>query len=85
MLFYEVMRGHQSQNFNPNLYVDINDYEVMKRKACYAHVSQNPGEFYAIHEKMHEFRGLESGCSLAEAYVKHEQSLFPERLRDLFL
>lgn len=85
LLFYEVMRGHQSQNFNPNLYVDISDYEEVKRKACYAHVSQNPGEFYNIHEKMHEFRGLESGCRLAEAYVKHEQSPFPERLRDLFL
>lgn len=85
LLFYEVMRGEQSQNFNPNLYVDISDYEEVKRKACCAHVSQNPGEFYIIHEKMHEFRGLESGCRLAEAYVKHEQSPFPERLRGLFL
>lgn len=85
LLFYEVMRGEQSQNFNPDFYVDITDFEEIKHKACSAHTSQNPDEFYAIHQKMHEFRGLESGCPLAEGYIKHEQSPFPDRLRELFL
>lgn len=85
LLFYEVLRGEQSQNFNPDCYVDISNFEEIKRKACFAHSSQTPEEFYTIHSKMHEFRGMEAGCRLAEAYLKHEQSPFCDRLRNLFL
>ena len=85
LLFYEVLRGEQSQIFYPDLYVDISDFEELKRKACFVHASQNSEEFYAIHTKMHEFRGLEAGCRLAEGYIKHEQSPFPDRLRNLFV
>lgn len=83
-LFYtEAMTGAQTQGFPPAHYVDITAVEARKRQACFAHVSQDPAEFYAHHEKMHGFRGLEAGCSLAEAFLRHPQdasrSVLPAR------
>jgi N-acetylglucosamine malate deacetylase 1 len=75
-LFYtEAMTGAQTQGFAPSHYVDITTVEPRKRKACFAHASQMPAEFYAHHEKMHVFRGLEAGCALAEAFARHPQDL----------
>ncbi|MBI1984423.1 MAG: PIG-L family deacetylase, partial [Acidobacteria bacterium] len=45
-----------------------------KRAACFAHVSQNPEEFYPYHDAMNRFRGLEAGRKYAEAFVRHAQS-----------
>ncbi len=73
-LFYtEAMTGAQTQAFAPTHYVDVTAVEPRKRQACFAHASQDPAEFYAHHEKMHAFRGLEAGCALAEAFARHPQ------------
>lgn len=73
-LYYtEVMSGMQSQTFRPTRLVDISSTEARKREACYAHVSQNPDEFYGVHELMNRFRGAELGVNYAEAFVRHIQ------------
>jgi len=84
VLYYtEVESGSQTQNFWPNVYVDITATEPRKRAACYAHASQSPGEFYGLHEMMNRFRGMECGCKLAEAFVRHVQNAADPLLRDL--
>ena len=71
----------QTQCFRPTHYVDITAVEPRKREACFAHESQNAAtDFYPnYHGKMHEFRGMESGFRLAEAFVRHDHSP-PSRL-----
>jgi LmbE family N-acetylglucosaminyl deacetylase len=72
LYYYEVMTGEQSQLFHPSEYVDITGYVDIKKKACMAHKSQKPEEWYvSVHERMSLFRGLESGCKHAEAFVRH--------------
>ena len=73
-LYYtEVMSGMQTQTFRPTRLVDISATEARKRAACYAHASQNPDEFYGVHELMNKFRGVELGVKYAEAFVRHSQ------------
>ncbi|TAM78691.1 MAG: PIG-L family deacetylase [Acidobacteria bacterium] len=73
-LYYtEVMSGMQTQSFHPTRLVDITKTESRKRAACYAHASQNPDEFYSVHELMNRFRGAELGVQYAEAFVRHSQ------------
>jgi N-acetylglucosamine malate deacetylase 1 len=73
-LYYtEVMSGTQTQTFRPTRLVDISATESRKRAACYAHASQNPDEFYSVHELMNRFRGAELGVKYAEAFVRHTQ------------
>lgn len=73
-LYYtEVMSGIQSQTFSPTRLVDITATEARKRQACYAHASQDPKEFYGVHEMMNRFRGSELGVTYAEAFVRHNQ------------
>jgi LmbE family N-acetylglucosaminyl deacetylase len=74
LLYYEVLTGEQSQNFNPDLYIDISSVEKKKEKACLCHQSQNPEEVYAYHKKMSSFRGLEFNCTHAEAFIAHVQN-----------
>ena len=74
LYYFEVMTGAQTQEFDPTQYVDITGTEARKRAACYAHVSQNPDEFYADHDMMNRFRGMEAGVKYAEAFVRHRQS-----------
>jgi LmbE family N-acetylglucosaminyl deacetylase len=74
LYYYEVSTGEETQHFRPTHYVDITATEKRKRAACFCHVSQNPPKFYVSHEAMQRFRGLESACKLAEAFVHHEQS-----------
>ena len=72
LYYYEVMTGEQSQLFHPSEYVDITAYAEIKKKACMAHKSQKPEEWYVeVHERMSLFRGLESGCKHAEAFIRH--------------
>lgn len=70
-LYYtEVDLGEQTSNFHPTHYIDIKPVLDRKRKACLAHVSQDPGSFYGrYHEPMQRFRGMEYGCQAAEAFV----------------
>jgi LmbE family N-acetylglucosaminyl deacetylase len=76
LYYFEVEQGQQTQNFHPTNYVDITQTEPRKRAACYAHASQDPvnGFYPSFHEKMNRFRGMECGCELAEAFVRHCQS-----------
>jgi LmbE family N-acetylglucosaminyl deacetylase len=74
LYYFEVMSGTQTQNFNPTDYVAITATESRKRAACLAHKSQNPTEFYKHHDTMNRFRGVESGHTYAEAFVRHVQS-----------
>lgn len=79
-LYYtEVMSGIQSQTFPFTRLVDITATEARKRQACYAHASQDPKEFYSVHELMNRFRGSELGVTYAEAFVRHSQDR-PESL-----
>jgi N-acetylglucosamine malate deacetylase 1 len=74
LYYFEVMTGEQTQLFSPSVYVDITAAEARKRASCYAHVSQNPDEFYAYHDMMNRFRGMEAGIKVAEAFARHGQS-----------
>ncbi len=73
LYYFEVLTGSQTQVFAPNLYVDITATEGRKRAACYAHVSQQPDEWYPHHDQMNRFRGFEAGTKSAEAFVRHVQ------------
>lgn len=66
--FYEVYTGIQTIDFQPNRYIDISDFIEQKRKSILAHKSQAPEEQVEMHEKINAFRGLEMGCSHAEAF-----------------
>lgn len=82
LYYYEVDLGTETQCFRPTHYVNITSTEPRKREACLAHQSQRPAtDFYPQQAKLHEFRGLESGFKLAEAFVHHDQSP-PGRLPD---
>lgn len=74
LFFFEVMSGRQTQVFSPTDYVDIGPVVERKHEACYAHKSQGIKSSYDDdHGKMERFRGLESGCEYAEAFVRHVQ------------
>ena len=70
LYFFEVNSGSQSQGFTPNTYVDISRVVDKKKKALFAHVSQD-GE--AIWRQHHEiiatWRGREAGVAAAEAFA----------------
>ena len=73
LAYFEVLTGTQTQVFRPTDYVDISAVVEKKRAACFAHASQQPEEFYGVHERMARFRGMEHGCAQAEAFVRHDQ------------
>ena len=72
--YYEVSDGEDTLMFLPTQYVDISGTESRKRAACYAHASQAPDKFYALQSQVTRFRGLESGYTHAEAFIRHTQS-----------
>ena len=74
LYYFEVMTGMQTSQFWPTHFVDISPVEPRKRAACFAHASQEPDEFYRVHDEMNRFRGMEFGCKYAEAFIHHEQS-----------
>lgn len=75
LYYYEVSNGEDTQLFTPSHYVDVSAYEVQKRSACFAHASQAPEEFYALQDQICRFRGIESGCGYAEAFVRPPQNM----------
>jgi len=77
LVYFEVMSGEQTQEFFPNLYVDVTETWEKKKEACFVHASQDPSEFYAYHQQMEQFRGLEHRCKRAEAFVVHSQGPLP--------
>jgi LmbE family N-acetylglucosaminyl deacetylase len=74
LYYFEVEQGTQTQLFHPTNYVDITKTADRKRASCFAHVSQEPGGWYQLHEKMNLFRGMEAGCDQAEGFVRHCQN-----------
>ena len=75
LYYFEVEEGTQTQLFHPTNYVDITKTAKRKRAACFAHASQQPEDWYGLHEKMNVFRGMEAGYQQAEAFVRHCQNL----------
>ena len=70
LYFYEVDAGAQPQGFKPTDYVDISAVREKKKKALFAHKSQNGEEIYSRHhEVMENFRGRAARVPAAEAFV----------------
>lgn len=78
LYYMEAMSGRQSQNFRPTDYLDIGRVLQQKHEACFAHASQGvTPETYETtmdHGQMERFRGMEAGCTHAEAFVRQDQS-----------
>jgi LmbE family N-acetylglucosaminyl deacetylase len=70
LYFFEVNSGSQTLGFVPTAYVDISSVRDKKKKALFAHRSQNGERIYKVHhEVMETFRGRELGVAAAEAFV----------------
>ena len=70
LYFYEVNTGSETMGFNPTDYVDIASSHERKKTAMFAHKTQSPEETYTTFFKpMEEFRGLEAGVKIAEAFI----------------
>src|SRR5580658_5849688 len=72
LYYYEV--AEDTMMFSPNEYVDISHVEELRRPACYAHVSQQPGKWYPKQVEITRRRGGESGFEQAEAFLRHPES-----------
>ena len=70
LYYYEAETGHQTRNFSPELYVDITAVADKKHEALNCHKSQNPEVIMGDwHNDMELFRGKESECNRAEAFI----------------
>ena len=70
LYFYEVNSGSQTEGFLPNTYVDITSVVEQKKRALFAHVSQDgQGIWREHHEIMAQWRGREAGVTAAEGFV----------------
>lgn len=75
LYYYEVVSGGQTQNFSPTHYLNIGPVRDRKHRACFSHASQGvEGRYFKDHGKMEEFRGMEYGCTYAEAFAAHHQN-----------
>jgi hypothetical protein len=72
LYYYEV--AEDTMMFSPSDYVDISSVEARRRAACYAHVSQQPGQWYPKQVEITRRRGTESGFEQAEAFLHHAAS-----------
>jgi LmbE family N-acetylglucosaminyl deacetylase len=70
--YYEV--ADDTTMFSPTEYVDISAVEARRRAACYAHVSQQPGNWYPKQVEITRRRGVESGFGQAEGFLRHPES-----------
>jgi len=70
LYFFEVNTGSQTEGFFPNTYVDVSPVVDQKKRALFAHVSQDgQGIWREHHEVMAQWRGREVGVAAAEAFV----------------
>ena len=70
LYYYEVDLGEQTMGFHPTHYVDVVGVREKKKAALFAHRSQDGERIYReFHQPMEDFRGRESGCAAAEAFV----------------
>ena len=72
LFFFEVNAGSQTEGFRPDAYVDISAVVEQKKRALFAHVSQDgEGVWREHHEIMAAWRGREYGVKAAEGFVRH--------------
>jgi len=70
LYFYEVNTGSETMAFTPTDYVDIATTHDRKKDAMFAHKTQDPINTYNdFFKPLEEFRGLESGVKVAEAFI----------------
>ena len=70
LYYYEAETGMQSKNFIPEEYVNIASVAEQKHRAVMCHASQAPEEILNDwHIPMELFRGKESECPAAEAFM----------------
>jgi len=70
LYYYEVDLGAQTMGFHPTDYVDVSGVREQKKAALFAHKSQDGERIYRdFHQAMESYRGRESGCGAAEAFV----------------
>src|SRR6267142_1191599 len=70
LYFFEVNTGSQTEGFFPNTYVDVSPVVDQKKRALFAHVSQDgQGIWREHHEVMAQWRGREVGVAAAEAFI----------------
>jgi LmbE family N-acetylglucosaminyl deacetylase len=75
LFFYEVNAGSQTEGFKPDTYVDISSVVEQKKRALFAHVSQDgEGIWREHHEIMAAWRGREYGVKAAEGFVHHARA-----------
>ncbi len=72
LYYYEV--AEDTSMFKPAEYVDISAVEARRRAACYAHVSQQPDNWYPKQVEITRARGAESGFPQAEGFLRHAES-----------
>jgi LmbE family N-acetylglucosaminyl deacetylase len=69
--YFEVNAGSQTWGFAPNVHVDISAVVEVKKRALFAHRSQDGEAIWRQHhEPMAAFRGRELGVAAAEAFVR---------------
>jgi LmbE family N-acetylglucosaminyl deacetylase len=69
--YFEVNVGSQTWGFAPNVHVDISGVVEVKKRALFAHRSQDGEAIWRKHhEPMAAFRGRELGVAAAEAFVR---------------
>lgn len=84
LYFFEVNSGSQTEGFCPNTYVDISAVVEQKKRALFAHVSQDgQGIWREHHEIMAQWRGREAGVTAAEGYVHVDRVTAATRLPGL--
>jgi len=72
LFFFEVNAGSQTEGFKPDAYVDISAVVDQKKRALFAHVSQDgEGIWREHHEIIAAWRGREYGVKAAEGFVHH--------------
>jgi LmbE family N-acetylglucosaminyl deacetylase len=70
LYYYEVDLGAQTMGFHPTDYVEVTAVREKKKAALFAHQSQDGERIYReYHQVMENYRGRESGCGAAEAFV----------------
>jgi len=70
LYYFEVDLGSQTMGFHPTDYVDVTAVRETKKAALFAHQSQDGEAIYRdYHKPMEDYRGRESGCGAAEAFV----------------
>ena len=84
LYFFEVNSGSQTEGFYPNTYIDISAVVEQKKRALFAHVSQDgQGIWREHHEIMAQWRGREAGVTAAEGYVHLDRVSAATRLPGL--